>query len=158
MIIIVALLMLVTGGFFGLKMKGGGSAPKIKLGEGADHILQVHEFLVNLNGSNDGGKYLRTEVWVQTVESFKKEDLDANLAPVEDAINSVLRKYSVDEIKGTTIIPKLKHEIAEAANKAYFASDPKASEAWVKIADEHSDWDSTSGPFVKVFFTTFAFQ
>jgi len=164
MIIIVAVLMLITGGFFGLKMShAGGKAagpPLPELGVDAEHILEVHEFLVNLAGSNDGGKYLRTDISVQTAKSFKKDDLTLYLPAVEDAINAVLSKYSTEEIKQLGFKDKLKKEIAQAANEALVKANPPSKDE--KKSDQplphHPEWDSDSGPILRVYYTSFAFQ
>jgi flagellar basal body-associated protein FliL len=159
MIIIVAIMMLVTGGFVGLKMKGGGSSakPEPKLG-GPDNIMEIHEFLVNLAGSNDGGKFLRTDISVQTTDGFKKEEMDKYDAPIEDAINEVLTKYSVEELKQPNFIAKLRHEIAKAGNDAIAKAQDKEPDKPESGPPKHPEWDSQTGPILKVYLTTFAFQ
>lgn len=158
MIIVVAILMLITGGFFGLKMKGGSNAkPEVKLG-GPDNIIEIHEFLVNLAGSNDGGKFLRTDISVQTAEGFKKDEMDKFDAPVEDAINEVLTKYSVEELRQPNFIAKLRHEIARASNDAIARAKDEEPPKPDSDRPKHPDWDSQTGPILKVYFTTFAFQ
>ncbi len=157
-IIVVAILMLITGGFFGLKMKGGAPAkPPLELG-GPDNIIEIHEFLVNSSGANDGGKFLRTDISVQTTKDFKKEDMDKYDAPVEDAINEVLSKYSVEELKQPNFITKLRHEIANASNAALARAQGKDPEKPEPGPPKHPEWDSQTGPILKIYFTSFAFQ
>src|SRR5438270_7907043 len=86
-IVAICVAMLVTGGFFGLKMRtpaGGKKAPEIKLGD----IVPIKEFLVNLQDPSGNTQiYLRTELNLQLVKGYKKEDIDTYLAPIQDAIN-----------------------------------------------------------------------
>jgi flagellar basal body-associated protein FliL len=169
-IIVVAVIMLVTGGFVGLKMKTNGAKVtkrtgyKVELGTEADSILEVHEFLVNMPFSQDGSKFLRTDISVQTAKGFDKNNLTVYLAPVQDAINQVLCKYTSEEIQQVGFRDKLKREVALAANNAMEAADPKMRkerEEKEKLEGppiHHPEWDSDTGPILKVYYTSFAFQ
>ncbi|HEY3783168.1 MAG TPA: flagellar basal body-associated FliL family protein [Fimbriimonadaceae bacterium] len=165
MIIVIAVLMLVTGGFFGLKMKGGdkkSGSNEIHMGK---EVEDIDEFLVNLqDDSVQQGKYLRTKISVQCAEGFKKEVLDTYKAPVQDAILGVLASYSVGEISSPKGKEILKRKVAAAANEALLKSMPEEDKKALQtllVHDEtkhHADWDSESGPILRVYFTTFAFQ
>lgn len=54
---------------------GSNAKPEVKMG-GPDNIFEVHDFLVNLAGSNNGQEFLRTDISVQTIPEFKQEDMD----------------------------------------------------------------------------------
>ena len=151
----IAVAMLVTGGFFGLKMRGG-SAKKtneVKLGE----IVTMKEFLVNVRSLDDTSKvYLRTEIALQLPEKYQKEKFTSKTEPVADAINKVLRDTTVDDIKKPEGTDKLKRRIAAAANRAIALANGDDKGA-PKITP-NKDWDSDTSPVLKVYFTSFAFQ
>jgi flagellar basal body-associated protein FliL len=142
---------------FSFRHLGGVAKPEVKMG-GPDNILEVHEFLVNLAGSNNGQNFLRTDISVQTTPEFKKEDMDKYRAPIEDAINKVLTRYSVKELKQRNIIANLQHEIARASNDALARAEGKEPSKPDAGVPYHPEWDSQTGPILKVYFTTFAFQ
>lgn len=162
-IVVVLLLVLGGGGFFAFKMKSGGAKPKpaVKLGA----VEPLAEFLVNLN---DGASYIRTEVSLQFVKDYKKETFDANLASVRDAIILKLTSKSPSELKSLDGKRQLKRELAAVVNKALIqgeaesADKPKQAEA-VAVPDPsakpiHPDWESDTGPVLRVFFTSLATQ
>lgn len=147
-------MMLLTGGFFGLRMKPAGAAkqPEMKLGE----IVPIKEFLVNLDEKGEN-VYLRTEISVQLAEGFQKEKLDKYTDPVKDAINNVLAGQKVDQIKTLAGKERLKRLLATAINNALAecqGEQPKATSTHIV----HSDWDSDTGPILRIYFTSFAFQ
>jgi flagellar FliL protein len=167
-IIIALVLVLGGGGFFMTKGKSGKKEkPAVKLGE----IQTMPEFLVNLK---DGEHYLRTEVALQTKEGLEKEKFDKMLPTVRDAILGVLTSKSLEDVRTLEGKDKMKKEIAKAVNEAI--EDPeekddssdkdkgdksdgesKKKKKEIKI-DIHTDWDSQTGPVLKVFFTSFATQ
>lgn len=159
-IIGICVMMLITGGYLGLKLRSGGAAkvqaPKLKLG--AD-IVQVHEFLVNLQ---DPGTpvYLRTEISVQLAKDAKKEDLDKYSAPIQAAITAVLRSYSTTEIRKPGTMAKLGRQVAKAANDAMVTASSGEDHPVKEEGDNthHDEFDSDTGPILKVYFTSFAFQ
>lgn len=177
-IIFAIVLVVAAGGFFMMKPKSK-AKPKveIKLGE----IQTMPEFLVNLK---DGNAYVRAEIAMQTKEGFDKEKFDKVLPVVRDAVLMQLSSKSLAEIETATGKQKLKKLIATAVNKAINASvedkdkedssdksdtkdkkkdsekDKESSKDKEKDKpeDEHPDWDSQTGPVLKVFFTNFATQ
>jgi flagellar FliL protein len=153
-VIAVCVLMLVMGGFFGLKMKGGGAKEKtdLKLGE----IEPVKEFLVNLQ-TTGAPVYLRTELGLQFPEAdYKKEEMfDKNLQVIQDAIIKVLSGKTVKDISTVEGKDHLKKEIAEKVNAAL---NDVLKKPFPKSTTHHDTWDNDSGPVLKVYFTSFAFQ
>ena len=147
-IIGIAVAMLFTGGFFGLKMRSAGKKPEIELGE----IQTIKEFLVNI----DNKTYLRTEIALHFVKGFKKEEMDASLPAIQDAINNKLAGRPISDINNVRGKEKLKLEIAAAVNKAI--NGMKKPEDQPKPFPHRDGWDSDIGPCVKVYFTSFAFQ
>lgn len=162
-VIIALVAILGGGGFFMMKGKGAKvEKPAIKLG--AIETVEP-EFLVNLS---NGTTYLRTQVALQFQDGFKKEDLDKNMPAVQDAITSVLSSKSPGSIRTLEGKQKLKAEIAAKVN-ALLASDEHAEEEEdakdkkKKKKDEHeaeegADWDSKTGPCLKIFFISFVMQ
>ncbi len=180
-IIIVLALLLAGGGFFMMKSKGGApKKPKIEL---AEKESELEEFLVNMKG---GTTYLRTKLAVKLRKDYTEEKLKDNIGAVEDAVITVLRDTSPDQIRSGDDFAKLKKRLAEAINtklegpvvedkpkagdKGEAGDDtPKRSgkvteieksaegEPAVKKKPE-MDWDSKSGPVLQIFFKSFATQ
>lgn len=168
--IIALVAILGGGGFFVMKGKGKKhEKPVIKLGV----IEPIPEFLVNLAG---GQTFLRTEVALQFAEGFKKEELDKNMPAIRDAILSELTTRSQSELKSLAGKRKLKIRIAEAVNALFPGEDAhgeatpsedakdskdtkkKDEKKEDKPKDENPEWDSQTGPCLKVYFTSFAMQ
>jgi flagellar basal body-associated protein FliL len=173
-VVLVLGLMLAAGGFFGMKMRGGDAKPKkpeVKLGK--EKAAELKEFLVNLAG-NTG--YCRVELSLATAEGSDPKLIEDHEAQVRDAINLCLKSKSLAQVGSVEGLKKLKREIAAAVNDSLNTSDPAKSEdksgksdekkadekkSEEKKADEkpeHPDWDSDTGPVLKVFFSSFATQ
>ncbi|HMS55811.1 MAG TPA: flagellar basal body-associated FliL family protein [Fimbriimonadaceae bacterium] len=162
-VIIAIVAILGGGGFFMMKGKGKKEEkPAITLG--AIETVEP-EFLVNLS---NGTTYLRTQVALQFQEGFKKEDLDKNMPAVQDVITSILSSKSPSSIRTLEGKKKLKAEIASKVNALLATEkheeDPADSKDKKKKKDkeeEHEgepDWDSGSGPCLKIFFISFVMQ
>ncbi|HRJ27922.1 MAG TPA: flagellar basal body-associated FliL family protein [Fimbriimonadaceae bacterium] len=173
--IVVMLVVLLAGGFFGMKMKGGGEKkePEIKLGE----IHELEPFLVNLSNPSD---YVHTKISLQTKEGFDKKGFEKNLAAVRDAIIAVVGSKRMSQVNTEVGRALLKREIAAKVNAALLMLDPKKEEEKDKddkksqkddkkeskesneveepSEPEHPDWDSDTGPVLKVYFTEFTTQ
>lgn len=150
--------LLAGGGYFVLKLTSKGKAPKVEVKLGA--IVPVKEFLVNLRGNTT---YLRTEISVQLREGFEKEIFDKSLPAVWDKVTMLLCDKSLADVQSYDGKMQLKQEIANEVNKLLSASESeaKASPAGSpnRAADpKHADWQSESGPVLKVFLTSFATQ
>ncbi len=157
------------GGFFAMKMKGGGAKPKVALGE----ILPLEqEFLSNLK---DPETYVRAKIALHLEKGFDKAKLADKLPAIEDAIYMILSQKSLSQVRSYDGKMALKAEIAASVNviaKADAAhpegksasmdakKEEKASAAEEKggAARAHPDWDSDTGPILKVYFQSFATQ
>ncbi len=157
-ILVVVLLVLGGGGYF--KFKGGPPhKPEIKLGS----TEKLDEFLVNLRGSQS---YMRTEIGLQFDDKFKKEDVDKNLGAIRDSINMVLSSKKLSEVNSPEGKAALKRELADSINDTLAKVAPteggaaKPEDASKKTPKQraHPDWDSDTGPVLKVYFFTIATQ
>ncbi len=179
-IIIVLVLVLAGGGFF--MMKGKGDKPKepeVALGE----KVALGDFLVNLR---DGRTYLQTSIVVHLAEGKAlgeakggeggegKAD-DTEMAPLQSAVIKTLSSKSLEEVSSPEGKIKLQRELAEVLNKeieAQEAADAKDGEKGSKDKKkddseeesksdgerEHPEWDSDTGPILRIYFTKFASQ
>ena len=169
--IIGLVLMLVAGGFFGMKLGGGGkkAEPKIELGE----VVPLGEFLVNLS---DGRTFLKTDVSVQISKTGHLDESKGGgehgakaeaPAAVRDAVVAVLSSKSLDQVSSPEGKLALKKAIAKAINAVApheAEGGDKADKKHKKKAEDEEEevvdptWDSQTGPVLKVYFTTFATQ
>ncbi|MCX7799455.1 MAG: flagellar basal body-associated FliL family protein [Fimbriimonadales bacterium] len=166
-ILIVLALVLGAGGFFAMKMKGGGekaSEPELKLGK----IEELDEFLVNLAG---GGSYLRARIALHLAEGAKEEQIKGNLPAIRDAIILTLTNKTLREVESLDGKRRLKREIAAKVNgllEGLSEEEKPSKKKRKKSADEEADaaqeepenpdWDSDTGPVLKVYLTDFATQ
>jgi flagellar basal body-associated protein FliL len=174
-IILALVLMLAGGGFF--MMKGGKKTkkkPVITLSK--EEIVLPDEFVVNLA---DGRTFLRVKVGLRTKEGVKAEDVTKHDAEISDAINVVFKSTKPDETITEKHLKKIKWQIAEKINKILEVKEEEAEEETksrkdskkksshdkekkeeeeVEIPEGGEDWDSYSGPVLKIFFKTFATQ
>ncbi len=167
-VLIVVISILFAGGFFGMKMKGGGEKvkPAVELGKTVD----MDEMLVNLSNVET---YLRTTIALHLRKDFEETKLKDSMAAVQDAVLSVLKAKSPNDLRSASALPKLKVEIAERVNEVLKSvtpaehgeaeptesaekPDPKAKPE--KKKREHPDWESDEGPVLKVYFKAFAIQ
>lgn len=182
--IVIALVVLIAGGgFFGMKAKSGGGPKKVEIKAAAEAVALDKEFLVNLSGG--ANSYLRAEVAFELREGFKKEDLDANLPAVRDAINQIFRSKSMQEVSSTQTAA-LQKEIGQAVNAILIShmkeEDKKAQADFEKAAHEAKTPDAKAdekadgkkadsgkaeeaeafacpaGPILNVYFTSFTTQ
>ena len=117
--ILALVVMLVAGGFFGMKMGSGSKKeePEIELGE----VVALGEFLVNLN---DGRTFLKTDIAVHVGKDMHiaeeagggHETKAEPPAPVRDAVIAVLSSQDFNEISTPEGKEKLKKAIAKAIN------------------------------------------
>lgn len=167
-IIIALALVLAGGGFFMMKGKGGEKKvePTIKL---AEKEVEMEEFLTNMS---DGTTYLRAKISVKLNAKFEETKFTANIGAVRDAVNTVLRTRSPQEIRTAAGLKKLKVDLATAMNAVLPAEEekdkPEKTEKGptkeLKVPTEKEkverppDWDSTTGPVLQVFLSSFATQ
>ncbi len=171
--VILAVVVLVGGGgFFGMKMAGG--APKkvaVEL-DTKEPPPVLGEFLVNLQGS--GNVYLRTELSLGLKEGYKKETLDKAMPALKNAVVEILSSKTIGQVNPQNW-PALRRELATALNatlKDYEEKKPEAKDDKKEegkeakpdkgdkadASDHHEDWDSDTGPVLKIYFTSFATQ
>jgi flagellar FliL protein len=165
-VIIALALMLGAGGFFGMKMRAPKTVkePEIKLGA----IEKLDEFLVNLQ---DGGSYLRVAIAIQLKDGIKGEEFKEKMPIIQDAIIDTLTSKTLSQIRTLDGKRALRRQIAKAINtgiektestkeKGESDSDKKEEDKKSEKDSEpkHPDWDSDTGPVLKVYFTSFATQ
>lgn len=180
-IIIVLALVLGGGGFFGMKMRGGGAPkkePPIELGA----IVEIKdEFLSNMA---ERDSYVRAKISLQFAKDFKAEGLEADLAAIQDVINMKFQGTSVRSVSTLDGLRKFKQELAANINKLLKETEHKEGEKAAKAAPKegeepakgeakeekskskpgkeeapfHDDWDSQTGPVLKILFVSFATQ
>ncbi len=175
--IIMLIVVLAGGGFFATKGKGDKKEPEVKLGA----IEPLGEFLVNLS---DGRTYLRTEISVQVADGKSAgaggggHGAGADFTVARDAVITILKSKSLRQVSTPEGMDALRREIALAINRAMPKdeehADEKKSDKKKNKSDkdeapelledlppderDHPDWDSETGPVLKVFFTNFATQ
>lgn len=163
-LIIILSVVLAGGGFFAMKMKGGKAAkPELKLGK----IAKIEEeFLVPLMGQ---GNYLRTNISFHLDKKADAKEIEEQMDAIRDAINMKLKSKYLKELEALDDIRALKKELAEEVNRVLESGKSEPTEAAERPKDEkapetkdskpkHPDWDSQTGPVLKVYFTTFATQ
>lgn len=167
-IIIMLMVVLGGGGFFATKGKGGDAEPEVKLGK----IEPLGEFLVNLS---DGRTYLRTEIAVHVAEGKSVgsggKGASGDFTVARDAVITVLKSKSLKQVNHPEGMAALRREIALAINRAIPDEEAEKKDKKKKKSDddepladvapedrEHPDWDSETGPALKVYFTNFATQ
>jgi flagellar basal body-associated protein FliL len=171
-IIIVLALVLGAGGFFGMKARGGEKKekPAIKLGK----VAPLEEFLVNLK---EPESYVRTTISLQFDDKFEVAKLEECKDAIRDAVILKLSSKGINDVRTLEAKQALKRELAQAINvvlnaekeekeahdkkdakdEKQAAEAPKDEKKDAKPA-EHKDWDSQTGPVLKVLFTNFATQ
>ena len=147
-VLLLCVVILGGGGFFAMKAKLGKGKTKVELGE----IVPLPEILVNLKDPNT---YARTEISLHFQKGYDKTKFDHRVDAVRDAVILKLSNKTLKEVRTLEGKIALKKEIAAVVNKAL--SDPSKSSS-SESASEHSDWDSNSGPVLKVYFANFATQ
>jgi flagellar basal body-associated protein FliL len=162
-VILALLVLLGGGGFFAFKLKSKGTSerPTLKLGE----TVPLDEFLVNLQSNS---AYARVEIALQLRDGFKADDLKKHMEAVKDAIVLKLSSKSLNEVIPVQGKLNLKREIAEVVNAVLAAGQGESEAEGAKARGEnsgsnqpeptHPDWDSQTGPVLKVYFTSFATQ
>ena len=176
-LIIIVVVVLAGGGFFGMKMKNGGKAkkPEVKLSKAKP--VDLKEFLVNLK---DHSVYCRAEISLGLADGVDSKGLEDQTPVIRDAVNTVLQSESLAEVSTIDGIGTLKRKLAAAINKSLDEVDGKTDPASsqdspnttggstgstqiskLKKASgvfKHPDWDSDTGPVLKIYFDSFATQ
>jgi flagellar FliL protein len=157
-LLMVVLLATALGVFLGMKLLRGEEVAKpLELGE----IESLNEFIVNLN---DGRSYLKTNISIQFKKGFDKKEFAKCLPAVRDAVILVLSAQSLADIIPLEGKDKLKHQLAEAINKVLNGLLSEGAPATPRLSPppdlrgKGKDWDSLTGPVLKIYFTDFATQ
>ncbi|MEQ1936057.1 MAG: flagellar basal body-associated FliL family protein [Fimbriimonadaceae bacterium] len=159
-------------------MKGVGKKvkPEIKLAHGEKAIVEIEEKLYNLA---DRETYLRCTLALHPKEGYEATKIGANLQAIEDAILRTVSDKLPDEVLGSKNIQKLKVELTTVINTLLNEAEEPAegekphSDESVESKDakeakhdkpkqpeeiKHPEWDSQTGPILKVYFRAFAIQ
>jgi len=180
-VVIILAVVLGAGGFFGMKMRGGGEKkkePEIKLGPTAEI---KDEFLTNMA---ERSSYVRAKISLQVKDGFDPKKIEEDMPGIQDAINMKLQATSLKDVASLDGMRKLKKELAASINKILNEhpaddkdkdskddssdkkdKDKKDKEKDKKAKDDSSSydeipegWDSAKGPVLKVLFVSFATQ
>lgn len=164
-IIIAAVAVLAGGGFFAMN-QGGDAEPqehRLELGE----MYPLGEFLVNLA---DGRTFCKTEITLHLAKDAHLVDSDkgghgkggASDDHIRDAVNLVLSSKTLEEVSTVEGKNNLKRELARVINETVHrvSGHEPAEHAEGEQSDSpiHPDWDSDTGPVLKVYFRSFATQ
>jgi len=168
-VLIALVAVLGGGGFFAMKMKGGGEKKKVELGE----IVKLEEILVNLKEPNT---YARTDISLHLEKGFEKKKFEDKIDAIRDAIILKLSSKGFADVRTLEGKNALKREIATSVNRIFSedggehakeVSKEDSKEGEDKEAEpseksptkpKHPDWDADSGPVLKVYFANFATQ
>lgn len=173
---------LLGGGFFGLKMASAGpeEVPPITLGDDT-HVINLGEFLVN---TKDGTSFLKANVLIHLAdgthlfgEGGHGEALAIEtMAPYIDAVRKVLSKQSLVTLASDEGEREAKIAIAEAINKVYHSmhheekeegeegdhgdapAEEESHEGEEEEEPENPDWHSQEGPVLIVYLTDYAWS
>lgn len=166
-ILIALVVVLGGGGFFGLKMAGGkpkAEVETLKLGDTA-HVLSLGEFMVN---TTDSEAFLRATVFLHMADKTalfeaagghgETTSVEA-LAPYVDAVREVLATQKRKDLSAVDGENRVKLRIAKAVNELYRKRNPEGSAHLPKPdGKEHTDWHSTDGPVLVVYFSDYVWE
>lgn len=152
---IIGVVVLLVALFVGKGVLGGGKkhkAKKEKVKQEMGISLPLDEFLVNLNGGGD--HYLRAQISLGLKKGLTEEQGKEEVAPMRDAILSVLSTKTLAEVTKPKDREELKEELKKKINEVMAAAESKG-----KDKDEETD-DKEGGKetVLKVYFTAFATQ
>jgi flagellar basal body-associated protein FliL len=170
-VIIALLAVLGGGGFFVMKSKAGTGPKKVEIKAGTTEPL-AKEILVALSGGNS---YLRVEVALELRSDFKKEELEADMPAIQDAVTQIFRSKSLSEV-GAGSTEELKKEIGVTVNHiliSHMKDEAKKAQAEIeksvkdkpkpaadkkKLDDMEEEFVCPAGPVLNVYFTSFTTQ
>ncbi len=152
---IIGVVVLIVALLVGKSVMGGGKKHKVKKEKVTQEMgisLPLDEFLVNLNGGGD--HYLRAQIAVGLKKGLTEEQGKEHVAPMRDAILSVLSTKTLTEVSKPKDREDLKEELKKKINEALEAAEPKD-----KDKDEEADEkEGGKETVLKVYFTAFATQ
>lgn len=149
LVLMLLVVVLGGGGFFAMKMKMKKGGPAmVELGE----IVPLPEILVNLRDPNT---YARTEISLHFKKGYEKTKFDHSVDAVRDAVILKLSSKSLKEVRTLEGKLALKKEIAAVVNKVL---DESGKSTTAPSSSANSEWDSETGPVLKIYFANFATQ
>ncbi|MCE9558055.1 MAG: flagellar basal body-associated FliL family protein [Armatimonadetes bacterium] len=170
-IILILALVIGGGGFFMMKgKKKPNHEPEIKLGE---IVAFEKEFLVNLREQDS---YLRTEIAVQLKEKVDPKAFEKVLPAIQNAFVmrlGGLSKADVVTMEDRTRLKRIlardanevlklvmpaKEEVEETKKEKEKREEHEAEMAKPGYKPEFPEFDSDTGPILKIYFTSFATQ
>jgi flagellar FliL protein len=154
LIILMALIMMLGGGgFFAFTMKskkGKHELPKIEL---SDKETELDEFLTNTSNPT---VYVRAKIDVRLRKDFTEDTLKANMGDLRDAVVQTFNATNPSDITDATKRDDLKKRLASAMNDALKEADTPAKK--FSPPKDTADWNSLTGPIIKVRFSALATQ
>jgi flagellar basal body-associated protein FliL len=160
------ILLLMGGGYFMMKSKDPKPKAAIEL---AEKDTDVDEFLTN---TKTPSVYVRIKMTVRLRKDYEEAKLKENLGDIRDAVIYVLNGLTPEQITDPSRRKQLKRTMAEAMNTAL--EGPVAESAPTTKTKKHrvgkqeavaasdsqpeNDWDSDTGPILKVRFLALATQ
>ncbi|MBI1755952.1 MAG: flagellar basal body-associated FliL family protein [Fimbriimonas ginsengisoli] len=156
--VIIALALILAGGgyfFMGSGKKKPSARKTAVIAPKLGTIEPIKEFLVNLDG---GTSYLKAEISLHLVKDFDKAKLEEAKPAIQDAIILRLRAKKLSDIRSLDQLRDLKREIAADVNEVLLSESPAKRPGAGALAKVPDDFDSPTGPVLKVYFTSFATQ
>lgn len=171
-VFVVLSVVLLGGGFFGMKASKGKNVEKKPAIELGDHttIVNLGSFLVN---TRDGNMYLKANILVHLAKEKTLFEAGGHgkgpgievTAPFVDAIREVLAQQTGDDLKSPDGERNIKMKIAAAVNATFHRLDHKKDEKGEK-KEEHPPasgggdptWDSQTGPVLIVYLTDYVWE
>jgi flagellar basal body-associated protein FliL len=152
-VLMVVALMMAAGGFFAISMKTAHSKDPLPKVELSDKETELEEFLTN---TANPGVYVRAKIVVRLRKDFSEETLKANMGDLRDAVVLTLNGTAPSDVTDAAKRSELKHRLADAMNAALKEVDKDGKK--FTPASPKDDWNSVTGPVLKVRFNALATQ
>jgi len=114
--IIIGVVLLLVGLALGKSVLGGAKPAKEKPKVEVGVTLPLDEFLVNLEGGGD--HYLRTTIALGMKKGISEEEAKERIAPMRDAVLSVLSTKTLTELAKAKNKEAMKDEIKQKVNQS----------------------------------------
>jgi len=151
-IVLIVVSMIMAGGFFGLKARQEVMSKRpVALAHGENAVVELDEKLVNLA---DKRTFMRATIALHLRDGFDSNLVTDEMAALDDTVIRILGDKLPDEVVGSKKLRELKRELAKGIN-GILAPKQKGK---VVVTEDHPDWDSESGPVLKVYFRALAIQ
>lgn len=161
---------LLGGGFFGMKAKGGKKEEKKPAIELGDHtaVVNLGSYLVN---TKDGSMYLKANVLVHLAKGAALFEAGGHgkgpgietTAPYVDAIREVLATQTAESMARPDGEKLIKDKIAHAVNEVFEKLEPKKEgekghKEEPAPTEPNPDWNSQKGPVLVIYLTEFVWE